>query len=73
MFFFCADHHGFFNTHDGAYRKSDNGYSITGRVDDMITTGELRFDPNELELTMVSNTLLYTVMVKQGNSWMLYI
>ena len=68
VFSLCADHHGFFNTHDGAYRRSDNGYSITGRVDDMITMGELRFDSDELELTMVSYTFRYIVNIHQENS-----
>ena len=73
VFFLHADHHGFFYTHDGAYRHSDNGYSITGRVDDMITMGESRFDSDELESTMVRNSFLYIVNIEQGNSWILQI
>ena len=49
----CTEHQHTFATFDRAYREEDGGYKIIGRADDVIAIGEHRYDPYDLEKTLV--------------------
>ena len=60
-FIFYLDGNPCFYTGDSALRDDVSSYHINGRIDDVITVGQYRFDPARLEDVLVCRELLFLI------------